>query len=88
MFFAWSASTGRRRHRLVYNLPSTQAIYQRFVGVDSAYIVGGFGGGRADLQQHRAGADPLRHRPPPRRQYRLPEIHAAGDLEPVLRILL
>ena len=26
------------------NLPSTQAIYQRFVGIDgSAYIVGGFG---------------------------------------------
>ena len=29
---------------LVYNLPSTQALYQRFAGVDgSAYFVGGFG---------------------------------------------
>jgi len=35
---------GARTMTLVYNLPSTQAIYQRFVGVDgSAYIVGGFG---------------------------------------------
>ena len=29
---------------LVYNRPATNAIYQRFVGIDgSAYIVGGFG---------------------------------------------
>jgi hypothetical protein len=29
---------------LVYNLPATQAVYQRFGGVDgSAYLVGGFG---------------------------------------------
>ena len=35
---------GARTMTLVYNLPSTQAIYQRFVGIDgSAYIVGGFG---------------------------------------------
>jgi len=48
---------------LVYNLPSTQAIYQRFAGIDgSAYIVGGFWHDGADRQQHRAGADPLRHR--------------------------
>ena len=32
------------RLTLVYNLPATNAIYQRFVGIDgSAYIVGGFG---------------------------------------------
>ena len=29
---------------LVYNLPATDAIYQRFAGIDgSAYFVGGFG---------------------------------------------
>ena len=29
---------------LIYNLPATRAIYQRFAGVDgSAYLVGGFG---------------------------------------------
>ena len=29
---------------LVYNLPATNAIYQRFGGIDgSAYIIGGFG---------------------------------------------
>lgn len=35
---------GDRTMMLVYNLPATQAIYSRFVGVDgSAYFVGGFG---------------------------------------------
>ena len=29
---------------LVYNLPVTEAIYQRFAGIDgSAYFIGGFG---------------------------------------------
>jgi hypothetical protein len=35
---------GARTMMLVYNLPATDAVYQRFGGVDgSAYIVGGFG---------------------------------------------
>lgn len=35
---------GARTMMLVYNLPATEAIYQRFGGVDgSAYFVGGFG---------------------------------------------
>src|SRR5512141_452675 len=34
---------GARTMMLVYNLPSTDAIYQRFAGVDgSAYFIGGF----------------------------------------------
>ena len=34
---------GSRTMMLVYNLPSTEAIYQRFGGIDgSAYLVGGF----------------------------------------------
>lgn len=35
---------GDRTMILVYNLPATEAVYQRFGGVDgSAYLVGGFG---------------------------------------------
>jgi hypothetical protein len=35
---------GDRTMMLVYNLPATEAVYQRFGGVDgSAYLVGGFG---------------------------------------------
>jgi hypothetical protein len=35
---------GARTMMLVYNLPSTRAVYQRFAGVDgSAYLVGGVG---------------------------------------------
>ena len=35
---------GARTMMLVYNLPATEAIYQRFAGIDgSAYIIGGFG---------------------------------------------
>jgi hypothetical protein len=41
--FDWGGD-GARTMTLVYNLPSTPAIYQRFVGIDgSAYIIGGFG---------------------------------------------
>jgi len=35
---------GARTMMLVYNLPATQAVYQRFAGIDgSAYLVGGVG---------------------------------------------
>jgi hypothetical protein len=35
---------GARTMMLVYSLPATQAIYQRFAGIDgSAYFIGGFG---------------------------------------------
>jgi hypothetical protein len=35
---------GSRTMMLVYNLPSTNALYRRFVGIDgSAYLIGGFG---------------------------------------------
>src|SRR3981189_927072 len=41
--FDWGGD-GARTMTLVYNLPATNAIYQRFVGIDgSAYIVRGFG---------------------------------------------
>lgn len=39
-----AGADGARTMMLVYNLPSTHAIYRRFGGVDgSAYLVGGFG---------------------------------------------
>lgn len=39
-----AGADGARTMMLVYNLPSVQAIYRRFGGVDgSAYLVGGFG---------------------------------------------
>jgi hypothetical protein len=35
---------GARTMMLVYSLPATEAIYQRFAGIDgSAYLIGGFG---------------------------------------------
>ncbi len=41
--FDWGGE-GSRTMMLVYNLPSTDAIYQRFGGVNgSAYFIGGFG---------------------------------------------
>jgi hypothetical protein len=41
--FDWGGE-GARTMMLVYNLPSTDAVYQRFGGIDgSAYFVGGFG---------------------------------------------
>jgi len=39
-----AGADGDRTMMLVYNLPSVDAIYQRFAGIDgSAYLVGGFG---------------------------------------------
>jgi hypothetical protein len=41
--FDWGGE-GARTMMLVYHLPSTEAVYQRFAGIDgSAYFVGGFG---------------------------------------------
>lgn len=41
--FDWGGE-GARTMMLVYNLPATESIYQRFGGIDgSAYLVGGFG---------------------------------------------
>ena len=41
--FDWGGE-GARTMMLVYNLPATSAIYNRFIGIDgSAYLVGGFG---------------------------------------------
>ena len=76
---------GARTMMLVYNLPSTDAVYQRFGGIDgSAYFIGGFG--MTALTADNIVVVPIRSGVglPPRRQCRLPEVHAVGDLEPVL----
>lgn len=43
--FGWDVGgDGARTMMLIYNLPATQAIYQRFGGIDgSAYFIGGLG---------------------------------------------
>jgi hypothetical protein len=43
--FGWDVGgEGARTMMLIYNLPATQAIYQRFGGIDgSAYFIGGLG---------------------------------------------
>jgi hypothetical protein len=39
-----AGADGDRTMMLIYNLPSTDALFERYVGVDgSAYFVGGFG---------------------------------------------
>jgi hypothetical protein len=76
---------GARTMMLVYNLPATDAIYQRFAGIDgSAYLVGGLGNDGADHEQHRRGPDPHGGGDTTGRECRLSQIHADGDLEPVL----
>ena len=68
--------------RPVYDLPATDAIYQRFVGIDgSAYFVGGLDDD-PDLQQYRRCPHLFWRRS--RRQCRIFEIHPYGDLESVL----
>ena len=81
-----AGADGDRTMMLVYNLPDVDAIYQRFAGMDgSAYLIGGFRLHGAQRRRCRAGADPFGRRAAPRRELRLSEIHAALDLEPVLR---
>ena len=73
---------------LVYNLPATEAMYERFAGVDgSAYFVGGFGM-TALTANNIVGSDPLGRRLPAWRRDRLPQVHAEADLEPALKIWL
>ena len=77
---------GDRTMMLVYNLPSTEAIFRRFVGVNgSAYLVGGFG--VTALTIDGVTVVPIRtgRRRPARAECRLFEIHRASDLESILR---
>ena len=63
---------GARTMMLVYNLPATGAVYQRFGGVaGSAYFVGGAWHDRSFRQWHGSSADPFRNGTAARGQYRL-----------------
>ena len=74
---------GARTMMLVYNLPATEAIYERFAGVEgSAYFIGGFGMTAPHGQQRRRGSDLIRRRIPSRRQRRLPQVHPQATWNP------
>ena len=76
---------GARTMMLIYNLPNTgldlRAVrrHRRLRLLHRRLRHDG-----ADRQPHRGGADPLGRRTAARRQHRLSEIHAEGDLEPAL----
>ena len=76
---------GARTMMLVYKLPATHAIYQRFGGIRRLRLLHWrtWHDG-PDRQQYRCRADPLGAWPAAGRQYRLSQVHAAAHLEPVL----
>ncbi len=77
--------SGDRVMMLVYNLPSVDAVYQRFLGISgSAHVIAGFGMTALGPNGIYRGSHHLRRRRPPRRQFRLPQDHRPADLEPFL----
>src|SRR5215831_18322828 len=76
---------GARTMMLVNNLPATDALYQRFAGIEEFGLLGRrLGNNGADHEQHRRGPDPHGGGDTAGRECRLSQIHADGDLEPVL----
>ncbi len=76
---------GARTMMLVYNLPATEAIYQRFARHRRLCLFHRrLWHDGARVREHYRGADPLRGRFAAGRQYRLSQIYAAGDVESVL----
>ena len=76
---------GARTMMLVYNLPATGGDLSAFrrhrrIGLFHRRVWHD----RARLRQHHRGADPLGRRVAAGGQYRLPQVHPAGDLESVL----
>ncbi len=58
-----AGADGARTMMLVYNLPRTEAIFDRFGGINgSAYFIGGFGMTALTANNIVGGADPLRRR--------------------------
>ncbi len=81
-----AGADGDRTMMLVYNLPATNAIFQRFGGVDgSAYLVGGFG--MTALAKDDVYVVPIRSGRwrAARLQRQLSEVHADIDVESLLR---
>ena len=80
-----AGADGARTMMLVYNLPRTEAIFDRFGGINgSAYFIGGFG--MTALTADNIVLVPIRSGVglAARRQSRLPQIHRPPDLESVL----
>ena len=80
-----AGADGARTMMLVYNLPRTEAIFERFrrhrrLGV----FCRGFRHDGFDVERHRRGADPFRRWVSARGQSWLSQIHPAPYLEPVL----
>jgi hypothetical protein len=75
---------GARTMMLVYGLPATEAIYQRFAGIAGSAIYRRLRDDSLDGERHCPGADPVGCWVAIGSQRRLFEIHAAVDLEPVL----
>ena len=80
-----AGADGDRTMMLVYNLPDTRAIFDRFGGLDgSAYFVGGLGFTAVGRQGRRRRSDSHRTGLASRREPQLSQVHPAGDLESVL----
>jgi hypothetical protein len=79
---------GARTMMLVYSLPATEAIYQRFAGIaGSAYFIGGFGMTALTANDIvLLPIDPVGCWISIGRQCRVFEIHSAVDLESVLTV--
>ncbi len=76
---------GDRVMMLVYNLPSVDAMYRRYGGVQgSAHVIAGFGMTVLAGRQRLCRADHFRRRRPPRPQRRLPQVYRQTDLESLL----
>ena len=77
---------GARTMMLVYNLPRTEAIFERFGGIEgSAYFVGGFRHDRAGGERHCGRTDPRGRRTASGSKYRISQVHPASYLESILR---
>ena len=82
-----AGADGARTMMLVYNLPRTEAIFERFGGINgSAYFIGGFG--MTALIANNIPSVPIRSGVGSAawRQSRLPQIHRTPDLESVLTV--
>ena len=78
------ALMARETMMLVYNLPQTGAIFDRFGGINgSAYFIGGLRHGTY-REQNCCGPKSIRHRSATWSQSRLPEVHRQSHLESVL----
>ncbi len=77
--------SGDRVMMLVYNLPSVDAVYDRFLGVEgSAHVVAGFGMTVLGRNGILCRSDHLRCWRAPWREFRLPKDHQPADLESLL----